>query len=173
MSTRWVRVKHTRRGAPRGLRWVAACASIVWLAGCAAEFRNQRPSQESARLSEPPGAVYSGWRVFEAECARCHASGATGTASAPDLLPRMRGLGPRQFVDLLLTRYEWAVQPAQPEKTTPEREAYIDDIVQRRKGAISLPEWQGEPRVDAHVIDLHAYLSARAGGTQGPGRPTP
>jgi mono/diheme cytochrome c family protein len=161
------------RAARRGLPWVASIASIAWFTGCAVEFQNRQPSQELARQSKPPGSVYSGWRVFEDKCAGCHGSGATGKQGAPDLLARVRGLGPRQFVDVLLTRYEWTVPPAQPAKTTPEREAYIDDIVQRRKGAIAMPEWQGEPRVNAHVIDLYAYLSARAEGTQGPGRPAP
>jgi hypothetical protein len=30
----------------------------------------------------------------------------------------------------------------------------------------------GVPPVNAHIVDLYAYLSARARGTQGPGRPT-
>jgi hypothetical protein len=157
----------------RGLLGVAASASIVWLAGCALELQNQKASQELARESKPPGSVYAGWRVFEDKCASCHGSSATGKAGAPDLLVRVRGLGPRQFVDVLLTRYEWTVPPAQAVKSTPERDAFIDDVVQRRKGAIAMPEWQGEPRVNAHVIDLYAYLSARSEGTQGPGRPAP
>jgi mono/diheme cytochrome c family protein len=161
------------RAACRGLLCVAAGASIAWLAGCAVEFQNRQPSQELARQSKPSGSVYAGWRVFEDKCAGCHGSSATGKAGAPDLLARVRDLGPRQFVDVLLTRYEWTVPPAQPVRTTPERAAFIDDVVQRRKGAIAMPEWQGEPRVSAHVIDLYAYLSARSEGTQGPGRPAP
>jgi hypothetical protein len=31
--------------------------------------------------------------------------------------------------------------------------------------------WQDEPPVNAHVLDLYAYLSARADGVAGPGRP--
>ena len=31
-----------------------------------------------------------------------------------------------------------------------------------------MPAWQGEPQVTAHVMDLHAYLSARADGTLTP-----
>ena len=42
-----------------------------------------------------------------------------------------------------------------------------------RQGAIQMPAWQGEPRVQAHIADLYAWLSARAQGTQGPGRPPP
>jgi len=34
-----------------------------------------------------------------------------------------------------------------------------------------VPASQGEPRLQAHVVDLYVWLSARADGTQGPGRP--
>jgi len=160
------------RGRQQGVMWMAspsvffALTGALWLAGCAVPVDNTKAAQQL----EPLSALYTGWRVFRANCAGCHGADATGGAG-PDLLPRMRGLGQRQFVDMLLTRYEWANPPAQPARSSPEREAWIDDIVQRRKGALVMPAWQGEPRVDAHVVDLYAWLSARAYGTQGPGRP--
>lgn len=145
-------------------------APALWLAGCAAQFDNTKAKRGSEQASQPSSAVYTGWRVFQGNCAGCHGVDATGGAG-PDLLPRVRGLGQRQFVDLLITRYEWSNPPSQPTRPSPEREAWIDDIVARRKGALVVPAWQGEPRVDAHVVDLYAWLSARAAGTQGPGRP--
>lgn len=152
------------------LAWVPA----LWLAGCAVEFENTRAARELELQSRPAGSVYLGWRVFEDKCARCHGSNASGArvGDAPDLLARARTLGPREFADLVLLRYEWtAPASAASGPMTAEREAYIDDLVQRRKGAVTMPAWQGEPRVTAHVIDLYAYLAARADGTQGPGRP--
>jgi hypothetical protein len=151
-----------------------AVAGSVWLAGCAVEFQNTRAAKELELQSRPAGSVYLGWRVFEDKCARCHGSNASGArvSDAPDLLVRARTLGPREFADLVLLRYEWAAPAsAASGPMSAEREAYIDDLVQRRKGAVTMPAWQGEPRVTAHVIDLYAYLSARADGTQGPGRP--
>ena len=146
-------------------------AGALWLAGCAAPpSGNAGSMQGSEQASRQPSPVYAGWRVFQDRCAGCHGADATG-AAGPDLLPRVRGLGPRQFVGVLLTRYEWATPPAQPLRSSPEREAWIDDVVQRRKGALALPAWQGEPPVTAHVVDLYAWLSARAQGSQGPGRP--
>jgi hypothetical protein len=47
----------------------------------------------------------------------------------------------------------------------------IDSVVERREGAVAMPEWQGEPRVNAHIADLYAYLVARSNGAQGAGRP--
>ena len=43
--------------------------------------------------------------------------------------------------------------------------------MQRREAALTMPAWEGEPRVNAHIVDLYTYLSPRAEGTQGPGRP--
>jgi mono/diheme cytochrome c family protein len=174
-SARWMkwacfdRLRAMRQGALQ----VGAFASIAWLAGCAVQWQNTQPARELAEQARPPGSVYTGWRVFQDKCATCHGADATGTAGAPNLLPKVSAIGPRQFVDVLLLRYEWTVPPAQAPKSSPERAALIDDIVTRKQGALTMPAWQGEPRVNAHVVDLYAYLSARAAGTQGPGRPAP
>ena len=147
-----------------------ALAGALLLAGCALPSKHTRAAQPLAQRSPTTNPIYTGWRVFQGNCAGCHGADAAGGVG-PDLLPRVRGLGQRQFVDVLLTRYEWANPPVQPTGASPEREAWIDDVVQRRRGALVMPPWQGEPRVDAYVVDLHAWLSARADGTQGPGRP--
>jgi hypothetical protein len=160
---------------PKKAAWIVLVC-LAGLAGCAVEFENVKAAQELEQRSRPAGSAYLGWRVFEDKCARCHGSSAVGRREkdAPDLLARVRTLGPREFADLVLLRYEWA-SPASPATgpTSAEREAYIDDLVQRRKGAVVMPAWQGEPRVTAHVIDIYAYLAARSEGTQGPGRPSP
>lgn len=151
-----------------------ACLSVLVLAGCTAELQNTRAARQLELASRPAGSVYLGWRVFQDKCARCHGDDASGARApdAPDLLARTRTIGPREFADLVLLRYEWAAPSSSPSgPMSAEREAYIDDLVQRRKGAVVMPAWQGEPRVTAHVIDLYAYLSARADGVQGPGRP--
>lgn len=150
------------------LAWLPA----LWLAGCAVELENTKAARELELRSRPAGSVYLGWRVFEDKCARCHGSGAVGKGDAPDLRVKLRQVGPREFADLVLLRYEWTAPPASASGPwSAERETYVDDLLQRRKGAVTMPAWQGEPRVNAHVIDLYAYLSARAEGTQGPGRP--
>jgi len=148
-----------------------ALAASMALAGCAAERPDAAPAAAAAAPPARSESVYLGWRVFQDKCAPCHGSGATGNGNAPDLTARVRTLGPRGFADLVLLRYEWASPPSTPGPSSPEREAYIDDLVLRRKGALTMPAWQDEPRVTAHIIDVYAYLSARADGTQGPGRP--
>jgi cytochrome c2 len=143
------------------------------LAACAVELQNTQPAQEMAQQAQPPGSVYTGWRVFQDKCVRCHGAAATGTQLGPDLLPRVREMGARRFVNLVLYRYDWNLPAAGAGSESAAREALIEQVLQRNEGALSMPAWQGEPRVTAHIADLYAYLSARAQGTQGLGRPAP
>lgn len=142
------------------------------VAGCAVELQNtEMVARERAQLAGPSGSVYTGWRIFQDKCAACHGSAATGGKGAPDLLQRVREIGPHRFVSLVLTRYDWNL-PALPAADVA-REAALEAILQRQQGALTMPAWQGEPSVNVHIADLYAYLSARAAGTQGPGRPAP
>ncbi len=150
-----------------------ALTSLLVLGGCAVEVENVKPAQEMAQSAKPAGSVYAGWRVFQDKCARCHGPAASGSANAPDLLPRVREMTSRRFVSLVLYRYDWNIPAARAGSESAAREALIDEIMRRQQGALEMPAWQGEPRVNAHIVDLYAYLSARAQGTQGPGRPIP
>lgn len=149
-----------------------ALASVL-TAGCAVEVQNRLPAQELAQAAKPPGSVYTGWRVFQERCAGCHGEAATGSDKAPDLLARVQTLGARSFVSRVLYRYDWGIPASQAGSESAAREALVEEILQRREGALQMPAWQGEPRVQAHIADLYAWLSARAQGTQGPGRPAP
>ena len=51
--------------------------------------------------------------------------------------------------------------------------ALIAEILQRRAGDIQMPAWDGDPNVRPHIMDLYAYLRARADGALGEGRPEP
>jgi hypothetical protein len=164
----------TRMTASRhGLMAGTAFISALVLAGCAVEWQNRQAAQEVAELSKPPGSIYMGWRVFQDRCASCHGSDASGTANAPNLLLRVRDMSSRQFVSLVLQRYDLNSQTIKPGSGSAAGEAQIETMMQRKDAPLNMPAWQGEPRVNAHIVDLYAYLSARAEGTQGPGRPTP
>lgn len=73
----------------------------------------------------------------------------------------------------VLYRCDWALPAARGAGEGAAREALVEEILRRREGALQMPAWQGEPRVQAHIADLDAWLSARAQGTQLPGRPAP
>ncbi len=165
-----------QRGRARWPAALAALASTLALGGCAVEvveLSNAQPARDYAQQSALPGTVHAGWRVFQQKCAGCHGTAATGAAGGPDLLPRVREMGPRQFTSLVLQRYDWSPAVAATGGDRAAHEAVVDQVLQRRQGALTMPAWQGEPSVDVHVMDLYAYLSARAQGTQGPGRPAP
>lgn len=151
--------------------WGGALA-LLTLGGCnSVEIQNRQPLAEMKAAAQTPGTVYAGWRVFQDKCARCHGLEATGTPVAPDLLPRVRTMGSRRFVDWVLNRYDWNLPADQTSGAA--HNALVDETVQGKGVAIIMPAWQGEPRVTAHIMDLYAYLSARAEGSQGPGRPQP
>ncbi|MBK7529535.1 c-type cytochrome [Piscinibacter sp.] len=158
-----------RHAAALGAALVAALA----LAGCAVQVQNRQPAQEIAQSAKPAGSVYPGWRVFQEKCARCHGPEAGGTPRGPDLLPKVREMGSRQFVGLVLRRYDWSMPAARAGSESAAREALVEDVLQRREGQLVMPAWESEPRVNAHIMDLYAYLSARAQGSQAPGRPAP
>jgi mono/diheme cytochrome c family protein len=149
----------------------ATLVAAMLASGCAVEVQNTQPAQALKQQAQPPGSVYAGWRVFQDKCAACHGPAASGTAGAPDLLPRLRDMGPRQFVNLVLKRYDWSAQLGATKPDGAVGDAMVDDLVQRKAYMLSMPAWQSEPRVNAHIVDIYAYLSARAQGTQGPERP--
>jgi mono/diheme cytochrome c family protein len=156
-------------------RYGAVLVPALLLGGCTGvEVQNRQPAQELAQRSKPPGSVYTGWRVFQDRCAGCHGPAATGTAGGgPDLLPRVRNMGPHQFVAVVLKRYDWGLPAVQASNPSAAQDSLTDAVVQRKQGLLSMPAWQGEPRVNAHIADLYAYVSARAQGTQGADRPSP
>ena len=145
-----------------------ALAASTLLGACAVQWRNAEPARELARAAAPPGSAYAGWRVFQQRCASCHGTAADGSGGAPNLLLRLQGLGPQGFVEAVLRRYEADMLP--PGQGSP-RDTLVDEVVERRRGELRMPAWQGEPVVNAHVMDLYAYLSARSESRLPAGRP--
>ena len=163
-----IRLPRPLRGLQHALAAIVCTAlPAVLLAGCAIEFQNTQAREQLEREQRPAASLYSGWRVFQERCARCHGAGGDGTATAPDLLQSVRTMGPRRFVGIVLSRYD--LLPPVGDATA--REAWIDDVLQRRRGALAMPAWEGEPAVTAHVADLYSWLSARADGSLAPARP--
>ena len=115
-----------------------------------------------------------GWRVFQSRCAECHGAAATGLKNAPNLLPRVAAMSPTQFVGIVLNRYRLVMFKAEvgPEGSGL-REAWLADVLRRQQGELTMPEWAGDATVKPHVLDLYAYLRARADGALPAGPPTP
>jgi mono/diheme cytochrome c family protein len=119
--------------------------------------------------------TYTGWRLFHSGCHTCHGVGGVGTDIAPNLLERIPTLTPRDFASKVLTSYR-LVSPAD-DGGAPERAATLEAILKRdrnaARGQVLMPAWGADPEVPPHVLDLYAYLSARAAGDLGPGQPKP
>lgn len=147
---------------------LTALLSLLLLGGCGAvRVTNVEPAKELAKAQAPaPAAAYLGWRVYQQRCASCHGVRAEGLAGGgPDLLLAMRDIGPKRFADIVLRRYAddlLQLGPGSP------RETLLDDLVERREpGRVSMPAWQGDPVVEAHVMDLYVYLVGRSEGRIG------
>lgn len=120
--------------------------------------------------------TYSGWRIFHTTCYSCHGVDAKGTDIAPNLVERVRNMTQRQFATKVLTSYRIALAPGTAAEEDPAlvRDALIEEAMRRDRqlrGQIVMPAWDSSPTVNPHVLDLYAYLSARADGKLGPGRP--
>ncbi len=151
---------------------VTALAATLLLAACAVQWENPKAAREIAQQQRPPGSAYLGWRVYQDRCARCHGVDAQGNLQAPDLLVRAQTLTARQFVTLVLYRYDATLQ-GQPATSPGAREAQVEVIMARTDQPLAMPAWQDEVSVNAHILDLYAYLSARADGRLGVGKPAP
>ncbi|MFZ2652526.1 MAG: c-type cytochrome, partial [Burkholderiaceae bacterium] len=139
--------------------------AIVCAVGTGAAWAQVAPA---AAVPQP---AYLGWRLFQVHCARCHGADATGTLSAPDLLPRVRAMSEARFVGAVLRRYQWVMPASESAREGAARDALIQDVLRRRAGESVMPAWEGEPSVKAHIDDLFAYLEARAKGVLGAGMP--
>ena len=117
--------------------------------------------------------THTGWRLFHSACFGCHGVDAVGTAVAPNLLERLPTMTPRDFAAKVLTSYR-LVSPADDDSAQA-REATLEEILKRdrsaARGQVLMPAWGGHAEVPPHVLDLYAYLSARAAGDLGPGEP--
>jgi mono/diheme cytochrome c family protein len=159
----------------RGLLHGGVVLYAMLLNACAGdmgvELENFRAAQEAPRLSRPPGSVYTGWRVFHDKCSTCHGIDAVGAASAPELLPLLKLMGPRRFVGVVLNRYGHILSPTLDSNDGVSVDTQIEKLMRREEPALQMPAWQGNPSVNAHIVDLYVYLTARAEGAQGVGRP--
>jgi mono/diheme cytochrome c family protein len=119
--------------------------------------------------------TYTGWRIFHTSCHTCHGVGGSGTDMAPDLTQRIREYTPRGFAAKVLTSYRIVAMPGLGgDDAAAERERVLEEVLKRERsarGQVVMPAWEADNAVPPHVLDLYAYLSARADGELGPGKP--
>jgi mono/diheme cytochrome c family protein len=119
--------------------------------------------------------TYAGWKLFHTACYVCHGVGGTGTGVAPNLVDRIGNYTPRGFATKVLSSYRIVPMPdGEVADREAEREALLELLMKRERqlqGQPLMPAWDVDDEVMPHVLDLYAYLNARAAGAIGPGKP--
>ena len=119
--------------------------------------------------------TYAGWKLYHTACYVCHGVGGTGTDVAPNLVERIGNYTPRGFATKVLSSYRIVPMPdGTAADREAEREALLELLMKRERqsqGQPLMPAWDVDDEVVPHVLDLYAYLNARAAGVLGPGKP--
>jgi cytochrome c5 len=155
-------------------------ALAVLLTGAGPAFAQARDKPLPGEFVVIDGRVdagtYAGWKLFNTACYVCHGVGGSGTDVAPNLVDKIANYTPRGFAAKVLSSYR--IVPMAPGSAAPdreaEREALLELLMKRERqvqGQPLMPAWDSDDEVSPHVLDLYAYLSARAAGAIGPGKP--
>lgn len=117
--------------------------------------------------------TFLGWRAYHSTCHGCHGVDATGTSVAPNLVVAVGSMTSRDFSTKVLTRYRIVIgfDDISGDDQTALRAAIMEQVMRRESGELMMPAWGDNPNIQPHVLDLYAYLRARADGALGPGRP--
>jgi len=156
------------------LMCVAALASVASLS--AASDENQAdPDTKPYRVRDGKvdKATFLGWRAYHSACHTCHGVDATGTSVAPSLVERVRQLSAEDFSIKVLTSYRLVFEAGEVSGDDPTalRQAFIEEVLRRERGELVMPAWESDSNMRPYLLDLYAYLRARADGVLGPGRP--
>ena len=142
-------------------------------ASCAAD-RLPPPGSYDIKQGKVDVGTYLGWRVFHSTCFTCHGLDALGTNLAPNLVERVKNMTPREFATKVMTSYRIILPSTEAESPEAYREAIMEEVLKKqrgKRGEIIMPAWESNLKVKPHILDLYAYLSARADGVLPAGRP--
>ncbi len=151
--------------------WLAA-VSIFMVSGqqAFAEQKDPPPGEYRIVNGRVDVGTYTGWRIFHSACHTCHGVDAVGTARAPDLVESVQRMTPRVFVRNVLRSYGLIASiGGQSKADSAAAEERIDRAMdpERKPGnEVSMPAWGEDSVVRPHVLDLFAYLTARADGLE-------
>jgi mono/diheme cytochrome c family protein len=148
---------------------LALCAALDLTVGAA------QPSADDAnarayRVECAPGqgcrvdlATYIGWRVFQAQCATCHAADVRGSSFAPDLTLRMSGMTQRDFFAALDRGYFASTSAMPPRGRDPNVAPYYDELWSflRARSAGDLPPGPVSPLAEAEDGAPHRSSASR------------
>jgi mono/diheme cytochrome c family protein len=152
-----------------------AALLVVALSASAQPRDKPRPGEFVVIDGRVDAGTYAGWKLYHTACYVCHGVGGTGTDVAPDLVERIGNYTPRGFATKVLSSYRIVPMPdGAPADREADREALLELLMKRERqvqGRRLMPAWDLDDEVAPHVLDLYAYLNARAAGVLGPGKP--
>lgn len=119
-------------------------------------------AQPAAQPAAPGATADSGRDLFQANCARCHGADATGTADAPNLLQRIKGMSEDRFSSTVLRRYAWTVPSSESGSEAAVRQAMLRGLIEPRS-TTAMPAWEGNAAVANGVKEIFGYLQGEAG----------
>ena len=93
-----------------------------------APYRVECSAERAAGTCSVDLATYIGWRVFQAQCATCHAADVRGSSFAPDLTLRMSAMTQRQFFAALDQGYFGSQSAMPPRGRDPNVAPYYDEL---------------------------------------------
>jgi cytochrome c5 len=119
----------------RRVRAVVSLTVVGAALGCTASAAQPAASENPAyRIECADGvcradlATYIGWRVFQAQCANCHAADVRGSSFAPDLTLRMSDMTQREFFAALDHGYFGPRSSMPPRGRDPNVAPYYDEL---------------------------------------------
>lgn len=116
--------------------------------------------------------TYRGWMTYYLACQSCHGT-ADRPGVAPDLTKSLKSMSRSEFVSKVRTRYRVNLSLTDLLMSDRARQSMLDEMAQQDRAAkddVAMPAWQSDKTISQRVLDLHAYLKARADGAIGPGR---
>lgn len=159
-------------------RYLSMCLAALMLVTSLSAVTAENPPQKEEKPykvidGKVDEATFLGWRAFHSACHTCHGVDATGTSVAPNLVERVKELSARDFSIKVLTSYRLVFPSGEVTGDDPTalRGGFIEEVLRRERGELVMPAWEGDQKMRPHVLDLYAYLKARADGILGPGPP--
>jgi hypothetical protein len=108
------------------------CAAFASLVSAAQPSASENPGYRVECVADAPCradlATYIGWRVFQAQCATCHAADVRGSSFAPDLTLRMSDMTQREFFAALDQGYFGPQSSMPPRGRDPNVAPYYDEL---------------------------------------------
>jgi mono/diheme cytochrome c family protein len=106
----------------------AGAAQSVASDSAAAPYRVECAAASAESACRVDLATYIGWRVYQAQCATCHAGDALGSSFAPDLTLRMSAMTQRRFFAALDQGYFGSQSTMPPRGRDPNVAPYYDEL---------------------------------------------